>query len=102
MAVVGSLVTGRGKMIGGEGDHMMNEKGTGAARRRTPTELLIEAMEHAEDMEECMVIFRLTKDETGHGGMGWATEHPTLAQKFAFIEEAKLAMFHSCYGDRRP
>jgi hypothetical protein len=69
-------------------------------KKRTPTEVLVQAMELAEEMAECVVIFRLMKDGQGHSGMGWVTELPELAQKFAFLEEAKLAMFHKSYGER--
>jgi hypothetical protein len=69
-------------------------------KTRTPTEILVQAMELAEEMSECVVIFRLTKDGQGNSGMGWVTELPALAQKFAFLEEAKLAMFHKSYGER--
>ena len=68
--------------------------------RRTPTEILIGAMEHADEMAEVMVLFRLTKDEHGNSGMGWTSEFSTLAEKFAFMEEAKLAMFHSGYKEQ--
>lgn len=63
----------------------------------TPTNVLIKAMENADDMAEVMVIFRLKSDANGHGGMGWATMHDTLPKKLAFIEEAKIAMFTNVY-----
>jgi hypothetical protein len=69
-------------------------------KKRTPTEILISAMEHADDMAEVMVIFRLTKDEEGNGGMGWTSEFASLPEKFAFIEEVKMAMFHNSYKER--
>lgn len=68
-----------------------------ATRKRTPTESLIAALEHADEMEEVMIIFRLTKDGDGKSGMGWVTERPSLPEKLAFIEEAKMAMFHNSY-----
>jgi hypothetical protein len=79
---------------------MAEEKADPAQTRRTPTQLLIGAMEHVEEMEEVMVIFRLTTDAEGNGGMGWTTERPSLSEKLAFIEEAKMAMFHNAYKER--
>ena len=37
-------------------------------KKRTPTEVLVQAMELAEEMAECVVIFRLMKDGQGHSG----------------------------------
>jgi hypothetical protein len=65
---------------------------------RTPTELLMAVFENVENMEQVMVIFRLKKDADGNGGMGWASEFKSLHGKLAFIEEAKLSMYHAVYG----
>jgi len=76
----------------------MSDETRTESQPRTPTDVLIAAMESADDMEECMVIFRLKPDENNLGGMGWATMHETLHQKLAFIEEAKFSMCHTIYG----
>jgi hypothetical protein len=67
---------------------------------RTPTDLLITALEAVEEMDEVMVLFRLKKDGSGHGGMGWVTPFNELPEKLAFMEEAKIAMYHTIYGPR--
>jgi hypothetical protein len=64
---------------------------------RSPSEVLMAAFENVEDMEQVMVIFRLKKDEHGHSGMGWATPFTSLSDKLAFMEEAKLSMYHTVY-----
>ena len=56
---------------------------------RTCTEVIVEAMEHVDEMESVIVVYRLKGDNTG---VGWMS-NLDLSSRIGVIEEAKFGMF---------
>ena len=64
---------------------------------RTCTDVLVEAMEHADNMQEVVVIYRLKSDTPKSDGVGWIG-NPKFSERIGLIEEAKFGMFAHVYG----
>src|SRR5581483_3474449 len=60
----------------------------------TPTDTLIKAMEQAEQMEACIVIYRMKED----AGMGFVYNLMSFTERAGMLEEAKFSMFCDEYG----
>jgi hypothetical protein len=65
---------------------------------KTPTEAIVKAMEHADDMVEVVIVYKLKKNSDGKDGIGWISTIETTDGKIGILEEAKLVVFGKAYG----
>lgn len=66
---------------------------------KSATDLIIQAMEAADEMAECIVVYRL-KDhsESEPAGFGWVSNTDDTELRAGMLESAKWGMIHKSYS----
>lgn len=65
---------------------------------RTSTDVIIEAMEQADDMELCVVVYRLKNNSSGASGCGWISNVNDRSTRTGLLDEARFLMLVKSYG----
>lgn len=65
---------------------------------RTPTDVLISAMEDIGNAEDLLIVWR-EKNADGKGGMNWRTSAMPLWRALGIIEAAKVDIVRATIGD---
>jgi hypothetical protein len=63
------------------------------------TDCIISAMEHADEMQDVIIIYRLKADDASRKcGVGWLSTVDGTTEKVVMLEEVKHVMFMMTYG----
>lgn len=75
-------------------DKMNNED------KKSPTDVLIKALEEAENMTDVIVIYKIKTNTDDFGILGWSSTIENTTQKIGILEETKINIVRNAYIER--
>lgn len=65
---------------------------------KTPTEILIDIMENADEIKDIIVIYKTKEDEHGRDDLAYHSNLQSLFPRLALVEEYKVLNITRSYG----
>lgn len=68
--------------------------------KKSPTDVLIKALEEAENMTDVIVIYKIKTNTDDFGILGWSSTIENTTQKIGILEETKINIVRNAYVER--
>lgn len=68
--------------------------------KKSPTDVLIKALEEAENMTDVIVIYKIKTNTDDFGILGWSSTIENTTQKIGILEETKINIVRNAYIER--